>query len=152
MNNFYPGLCKHQPTILITIPIFFIIFSLFFKAISIQNCKCFHIWICTLDPENSTPSPQTPSPTILYFFIIFFLFYSYFFIYHSNPIHIWKCALDPENSTPSPPTPSPTIPYFSLIFRLFYCYFSFSFAILSIFGNMQQTLTLLKYIPGRMKY
>ena len=121
--DIYPGLCKHQPTILITIPIFFIIFSLFFKAISIQNCKCFHIWICTLDPENSTPSPQTPSPTILYFFIIFFLFYSYFFTYHSNPLHIWKCALDPENSTPSPPTPSPTIPYLSLIFAYFIAIF-----------------------------
>ena len=59
--------------------LFFHDFIIIILAISIQNCKCFHIWICTLDPENSTPPPNTITNHPL-FFSHFFLFYSYFFI------------------------------------------------------------------------
>ena len=65
--DIYPAPCKYQPTILTTIPIVFHDFIIIILAISIHNCKCFHIWICTLDPENSTPPLNTITNHPLFF-------------------------------------------------------------------------------------
>ena len=119
--DIYPGPCTDQPTILTTIPIFFHDFIIIIIAISIQNCKCFHIWICTLDPENSTPPPNTITNHPL-FFSHFFLFTA-ISSFSIATLSIFGNVHWTLKTAPLPPTPSPTIPYFFLIFRYFIAIF-----------------------------
>ena len=115
-----PWNSTHPSPVMTTIPIFFVMFSLFYWyfSCSIAALSIFGNVHWTL---NTMPNMVTNHPPFFsIFFLIFFAILLLFLLEHSHTFHIWKCALDPENHAQYGHQPSPIL---SLIFFLFCGYF-----------------------------